>query len=173
MNSNNIFEQLDNIPNLFKDYLNNYLSRIKEDFGEDVISVILFGSVARGKWTLESDIDLLLIFSNDSTNLTKRLKKILFNFYEFNQLIDKEGNQLYGIIQEVPLLQQDLNNFRTLFYDIAIDGILIFDRNNVGLEFINRIKRRIKDKGLKRIFLGEEDFYWKRKDVKFGEIVEL
>jgi len=70
------------------------------------------------------------------------------------------------------LVLKDLHTFRTIFYDIAMDGIILFDRNQTGFQFLKKIKKRIEEKGLRRIFIKENDYYWERK-VKFGEIIEL
>lgn len=176
LDEDEIYENFDHLPFFYRDYLYNFLIKLKEIFKEDLLSVILFGSVARGKWTKESDIDVLIIFSNkisENMQLDEKLTEVILNFYDKNNLKDEQGNYLYTPIQEISLFHKDLDKFRTLFYDIAMDGLLIFDRNQIGLKFINKTKLRIKKKGLKRIFYSDEDFYWKRNDIKFGEIIEL
>ncbi|MBW2975525.1 nucleotidyltransferase domain-containing protein [Candidatus Woesearchaeota archaeon] len=53
----------------------NILNKLKNnivDFGEKVSSIILFGSIARGKETFKSDIDLLIITENK-----KEIKEII------------------------------------------------------------------------------------------------
>ena len=54
-----------------------------------------------------------------------------------------------------------------------MDGIIIYDKNKIGAKFIKKIRQRIKDKSLQRVFISDKNFYWKRKDVQFGEIIEL
>ena len=103
----------------------------------------------------------------------KLLTNITIEFYKQNELKDDKGTKIFPSIQNVALTLIELKNFRTLFYDIAVDGIIIFDREDVGLNFIKNIRNRIKEKGLKRVYLGENDFYWRRKKIKFGEIVEI
>jgi hypothetical protein len=76
-------------------------------------------------------------------------------------------------IEILTLSKNELDTFRTLFYDIALDGIIIYDTNNIGLNLLNKFRKRIEKMGLKRIYLDENDFYWKRKDIKFGEIIDL
>jgi len=167
---------LKNIPLFYQSYLFKYVSRVKENFNDELLSVILFGSLARKNWSINSDIDLLLIFSNEITNISaldKKLTDLTIEFYENNELKDEKGKKIYPPIQKVALSLMDLNKFRTLFYDIATDGIILFDKDDIGLIFIRKIKQRIKEKGLKRIYLGKNNFYWKRKKIKFGEIVEL
>ena len=148
---------------------------LKEELKEDLISLILYGSVARVTWNRESDIDILLIISNKFFKQfnEQKISEITIKFY--NKC--REGN-LYNeyknhSIQILTLSINDLEKFRTLFYDLAVDGIIIYDTNNIGLELLIRYKKRIEKTVLKRIFLDKNNFYWERKDIEFGEIIEL
>jgi len=144
---------------------------MKENYEEGLLSIILFGSVARGKWNNESDIDLFIIFTNKSI-INKRLTKIISDYERKSKLRDSKGDRLYSTIQDISLVLKDLNTFRTIFYDIAMDGIILYDINLTGFHFLKKIKNRIEEKELRRIFIKENDYYWERK-VKFGEIIEL
>ena len=136
----------------------------------------MYGSVARGKWTYESDIDLLLIFSDEITNIS-RLNKTLTSItiaFEKDILLKNGDNRVISCsLQEYPILLRELCNFRTLFYDIALDGILLLDRDNIGFKFIEENKQRMKKKQVERIFISDKKFFWKRENVKFGEMIEL
>lgn len=149
---------------------------LKQKLSDDLLSVILFGSVARGTWTDESDIDLFLIISDNfsrDTSLDRKIIDIILDYEEESDLITEMGVNLTASIQVIPLYFKELNNFRTLFYDIATDGIIITDGRQIASKFIAKIKRRIEEKGLKRVFNSRNDFYWKRPNIKFGEIIEL
>ncbi len=170
-----MIEDFDRISYIFRDYLYNFVKLMKENYKEDLLSIILFGSVARGKWNNESDIDLFIIFTNKSslrTTINNRLTKIISGYERKSKLRNSKGDRLFSTIQDISLVLKDLHIFRTVFYDIAMDGIILFDRNQTGFQFLKKIKKRIKEKGLRRIFIKENDYYWERK-VKFGEIIEL
>lgn len=170
-----MMEDFDRVSYIFRDYLYNFVRLLKEKYKEDLLSIILFGSVARGKWNNESDIDLFIIFSNKSsirTTINNRLTKIISDYERKSKLKNSKGDRLFSTIQDISLLLKDLHTFRTIFYDIAMDGIILFDRNQTGFHFLKKIKKRIEEKGLKRVFIKENDYYWER-NVKFGEIIEL
>jgi predicted nucleotidyltransferase len=171
-----IYENLEQLPIIFRNYLLSFLSVLKIKFGNSLLSIVVFGSVARGKWSNNSDIDLLLIFSEnylDKRKLNEILTDIKIKFYEKNNIKNKDGINLYIPIQEITLLYKDLNNFRTLYYDIAMDGVILFDKNDTAQKFITNIKKRIKENNVKRIYISDNNFYWKRGKIKFGEIIEL
>lgn len=48
----------------YQTLLKDFIQILKKRFKEDIISVVLFGSVARGNAKKESDIDLCLIIKN-------------------------------------------------------------------------------------------------------------
>jgi len=170
-----MIEDFDRVSYIFRDYLYNFVRLLKENYKEDLLSIILFGSVARGKWNNESDIDLFIIFSNKSsirTTINNQLTKIISDYERKSKLKNSKGDRLFSTIQDISLLLKDLHTFRTIFYDIAMDGIILFDRNHLGDQFLRKIKKRIEEKGLKRVFIKENDYYWER-NVDFGEIIEL
>lgn len=170
-----MIEDFDRVSYIFRDYLYNFVKLMEENYKEELLSIILFGSVARGKWNNASDIDLFIIFTIKSsirTAINNRLTKIISDYERKSKLRNSKGNRLFSTIQDISLTLKDLHTFRTIFYDIAMDGIILFDRNQTGFQFLKKIKKRIEEKGLRRIFIKENDYYWERK-VKFGEIIEL
>ncbi len=83
---------------------------LKQRFGDNIISIILFGSVAKGKETKESDIDLLIIskeriFKDLKEPIAKILKQdivpevINLSVSEFD-LMKQRGSPFYFTIQK-------------------------------------------------------------------------
>ncbi len=172
-----ILENFDRIPYFLRDYLFKFVETLKKKYDKNLSSVILYGSIARGSWNSNSDIDLFLLFLNktiEKEKLDKDVLNIVIEFEKNTQMINDKGTQIHIPIQVLSLKLKDLDNFRTLFYDIGMDGLIIYDRNLTGTKFLEKIRVRIKEKGLERVFVGYDDFFWKRKEkVKFGEIIEL
>ncbi len=52
--------------NLESELLNNLADRFYDGLGKTLVSVTLFGSVARGEETVDSDVDLLLVVKNEA-----------------------------------------------------------------------------------------------------------
>lgn len=50
----------------YKSLLDSFVSLMKQSMGENLISIVLYGAVARDQATLESDVDLLLILKETS-----------------------------------------------------------------------------------------------------------
>ena len=56
--------------------LDEFLQKCKQKFGDNLISIILFGSYARGTATEYSDVDLLIIAKNLPKRRIERYKII-------------------------------------------------------------------------------------------------
>jgi len=57
----------------FRTALNTFLARVAHLWGDRIEEVILFGSTARGEATVASDIDLLVITSEEDYHLRRNL----------------------------------------------------------------------------------------------------
>jgi predicted nucleotidyltransferase len=68
---------------VYENYLQSFCNRLKASFGnEGILSVALFGSVARGQARLDSDIDLLVVHKEVDFNPVHRSVDIAFALKE-------------------------------------------------------------------------------------------
>ncbi|EHP88516.1 nucleotidyltransferase domain-containing protein [Methanotorris formicicus] len=119
--------------------LNEFLEKCKEKFGDDLISIILFGSYARGSATKYSDVDLLVIANNLPKRRIDRYK-VLRN--EILHFIFKYGVNISPILIEPrDLSPKDIN---PLIYGILTGYKIIYDKNNFWRNYIEKIKPIIK-----------------------------
>lgn len=125
----------------FKDYL-----------GDNLVSILLFGSHARGDARKTSDYDLFIVANELPESPLKRTmfirRPIAGRFKEKLAIIAKSKRE----VQE---------NFPSLFLDLGLDGIILYDDNFFD-ERIKRIPQIIKEAGLKRK-RGRRGFYWEWK----------
>ena len=62
-----------------EDVVDYFVSELRNYFGEKILGVYLFGSTAKGLGTLESDIDILVVYSNmNEHNLLEVASEISF-----------------------------------------------------------------------------------------------
>jgi predicted nucleotidyltransferase len=61
----------------YKKVLQKFLGLLKEEFHENLVSLVLYGSIAREKGDTLSDIDLLLILEDPHPNYHRRLDQVL------------------------------------------------------------------------------------------------
>jgi len=94
---------------------------IKTTVKQDIVSIILFGSAAKGHLKKEIDIDLLIIVKEYSEPVCK----------EYWKQIKKEGYQMFGIpIDPIFAEENVFTDFTSPFYlDVIADGKAIYGKD--------------------------------------------
>ena len=133
-----------------KKYFKNFISSLKRRLGENLISVVLFGSRARGDQKPESDWDLLII----AKNLPERFMQ---RYWFIKESLPTEWRGIVSIIAKTP--QEFEANLASLYLDIALDGKVIYDKNNYAQNRLSDLKKLINKKGLRRE-KQDGDFVW-------------
>lgn len=111
---------------------------------EQVKAIILFGSVARGEATAESDVDIFV--DTGDKNIEKKIKKIVDEFYQSRKFTDYW--KLLGIRQEIKCVVGKLSEWKSLERSIISGGITLYDRYKGKYEtapytlFIISVKRK-------------------------------
>ena len=68
-----------NIPADEKQIIYKFRNQLKNALGQNLISVQLFGSKARGDWQKKSDIDILVLVKEKKPQLKNKIYEIAFN----------------------------------------------------------------------------------------------
>lgn len=112
----------------------------------EIISSAIYGSWAKGLQTKDSDLDILIIANNINPKRHRRGKEIA----QIKQYLS------INIPMDILLLtpQECISNFKNhnpLFLDIAVEGIILIDRDNFLSGLINETKDYILMKGLEKL----------------------
>jgi len=150
---------------------------LHQEFGEDLVSIVLFGSVARGEETDESDADLLIVsrsFPESLTDRMDRLTKILIELEKTQQHKKMREKGINTWIQFHPLRTEEAKLHRPIYLDMVEDGIIIYDKEGFIKKILSSLKRNLEKMGARRIFLKDGSWYWDLKpDIRKGEIIEV
>ena len=165
---------MESLNRTLRDLAEAYAQGLRVDLGDDVISVVLFGSVARGEATPYSDIDLFVVASNLPRGRRARLERIR----AADQRIEKRLQDLWsrGIYSDVcPILQtpEEAARVRPLYLDLVEDAVLLFDADGFFASVLDRLKRRLKELGSVRRRMGKVGYWELKPDLRPGEIFEL
>jgi uncharacterized protein len=68
-----------NIPSPFKDALEKFVSEAVQTYPNELVRIILFGSLARGEEREDSDMDIMVIVNEESIELRRNLIGIGFD----------------------------------------------------------------------------------------------
>jgi len=154
-----------------------YARLLLKHFGDRLVSVVLFGSVARGDWRRDSDIDLLVVVDGwDGVPVWERLREL----YEVRE--ELRGTDEYRraveagyvpVVQHYPLGRGEAARFHRVYLDIVLDGIVVYDREGFISGVLGDLRRRLEEWGARRVCRPDGRCYWVIKEVAAGEVYSL
>jgi predicted nucleotidyltransferase len=162
--------------NEYRNYIDILVGSLKKYLKESLFSVVLFGSVARGEAGEGSDIDLLVVAKNFGTygsrfEVFNKIEGELRKNKEYHELKEKK---LGTLVSPVPLTPDEIKKNPPILLDLVTDGIILYDKDNFMRDWITNLKKRLEEKGARKIFLSSGKWYWDLKpDYKPGEVVEI
>lgn len=154
----------------YKQILNKFTQKLFARFKDDLISLVLFGSVTRGTARKESDIDILIILNDAPDSYYDRLKPVIDIELELRN--DIEG--MPPVFSSIILSMDEAKENRNIFLDMIDDSIILYDKNSFFKNRLSELKNRLVQLGSKKVILDDDTWYWNLKpDIEAGEIIEL
>ena len=155
--------------------LHKLVEALKERFGEELVSVVLFGSFARGDFHERSDIDLLIV-----------IEKLPQSQFKRSRLFDEAAEKLmdgFKLLREMGYLCQFMPIMKSreeaayhspIYLDMVEEGMILYDKGGFFKSVLEEIRQRLKELGAKRRFLKGGGWYWDLKpDYRPGEVIEI
>lgn len=157
------------LPERVRPIVRSYLRGIFERYGDRLISVVLYGSYARGDARSDSDIDLLLIIDG-----YERFEEVgVDEADELTYRIWKLGKGYHKVLP-YPLNREQASYHRPIYLDMITDGVILYDRGCFIEQVFNGIRGRLAQLGARRYELPDGSWYWVLKpEVKEGEVIEI
>ncbi len=128
-------------PECETDLPNGIVSNLREELGDDLVAVVLFGSRARGEAHEGSDWDVLVV--------ARRLPgRTLERAIRLKQMLPPEYRGEVSLLAKTP--EEFMSNLPDLYLDIALDGIVLYDTGEYMAKRLRFLKALIQRKGLQR-----------------------
>ncbi|MBF0106290.1 MAG: nucleotidyltransferase domain-containing protein [Deltaproteobacteria bacterium] len=127
------------------------LKKLKDKFKDDLIGVVLFGSQATGEATAGSDTDLLIILDK-----AVAINRSLYSFWD-HKIIWRDGELNPHFVS----YQHDISEVSGLWFEIALTGKVIYQKNLLVEQLLLKIKNYIADGHVKR-HISNGHPYWVR-----------
>jgi len=127
---------------------------LKDGLGEDLVSVVLFGSQARSEEDPESDWDLLVL----ARNLPE---KSLSRHFRLKSLLPVPWRSRIAVLAKTPAEFE--TRLPALYLDIALDGLVLYDTDDYITQRMARLKESLGRLGLQRKRAGRDlTWSWQR-----------
>jgi predicted nucleotidyltransferase len=155
------------LPPAIAQDLQCFLRVLHSRYAEALVSVVLFGSWARGEERAESDIDLLVISKHFPGSRLDRHR----DMFEAVKAVTKDFALRASII---PLTPEEASTTKPFYLGILTAHALLYDRDGFFATILQRLEQRLAELGSERRVDKDGYEYWVLKpDFKPGEVVEL
>lgn len=165
---------LEHIAEPYKNIICKLLDELLFALGDNLVSLIVYGSVARGQMRKDSDMDLLVISKGLPTSRFERIR--VFDMVEdtLTEDLEKLYKNGYAItLSPVIKTPEEAQKISALYLDIVEDGVIIYDKENFFEKILERLSRNLEKLGAERVWIGRK-WYWRlKKDYKFGEVIVI
>jgi len=151
-----------------------YKEELAGMLGPRLVSVVLFGSAARGEFSPGSDIDLLVVAEGLPASRRDRHRLLL----EVEERLEPMVVDLSrgGQVVEFSVLLRSTEEAvkpNPLYLDMVEDSVLIFDRDGFFGKVLQRLKQRLDFYGAQRVRLGKVRYWRLKPDYKWGEVLSF
>ncbi len=142
-------------------------------FGENLVSIVLFGSYARGDFEGDSDVDVFVVVGEigDRFELHKKIDLVEDILKPFFECLKRYG--LNPVLSPIVLDKVMASKTRPLYLDMVFDARMLYDREDFMKNVLDRVKKKLEEYGAERIRIGRKWVIVIKKEYRFGEVIEI
>ena len=161
-------------PQPYREILELLLDSLKQRFGNDLVSVVVYGSVARGEARADSDVDLLIVAKNLPRSRLKRQSL----FMEVEKSVEPLVEELWekGVYVDFsPILKtpEEASRLSPLYLDMVDDAVILYDKDGFFSKVLSRLRKCLRQLGARRVRAGKL-WYWVLKEpYSIGESIVI
>ena len=151
-----------------------YAQAGKDVLGDRLVSVVLFGSVARGQCSPTSDIDLIVVLREAPMSARARravLDPVRDRLQPALDELWQEGN--FTDFTEIVLTTGEAEKTHALFLEVIEDGAILYDADDFFAGVLRRLKEALRRLGAERKMIGHLRYWDLKPDFRPGDVVEL
>jgi uncharacterized protein len=142
------------------DLAERYSASALEALGARLVSIALYGSIARKEAAPGSDIDLFIVLEEAPSGMLSRRRLLDPVRESLTPELEKLWKQsIYADFVEVIRTRSEAQKFHPLYLDMSQEAILLFDRDKFLESLLSRVKEQLKKGGAERKVMGRFR-YW-------------
>lgn len=133
-------------PEEYSQHLNNLLKEfiniLKEQWGSNLVSVVLYGVSKKGISHLQSDVDLLIICKTLPQSKWERYDLIMKTLSILEPKVEELYNQIgiHAYISPILKTQKESEQINKAYFDLVRDGKILLDYNNFFKKIMTTIE---------------------------------
>lgn len=135
-----------------------------KEYGENLVSAVIFGSVARNTFTEESDIDLLILCKKVPKSRMERLKKFEKVESRIEKLAEKLGIENLEINPIITTLKKIEGN--PILLDLMRSSKILYDKDARFSKYLSLLRKKVEDK-----IMFREGYWMVKGKASFDELL--
>lgn len=162
----------------YRQIAEDFARLLERELGEQLVSVVLYGSVARRDARVGSDIDMLVVVDAPSREERKAVRERVVDLvmeFENTGLMEELFQQGCLVDLEYRLYTKEEAQRTHIFYlDLTQDAIFLVDHDGFFAAKLEQVRQRMGELGTRRVYFEDGCWYWELKPgMQPGEVVEL
>lgn len=158
----------------YRRLLEKLIETLRGRFGDDLISVVVYGSVARGEAKRDSDVDLLIVARNLPRSRFARQDLFIEVEEKLEEILKRLEEEGYRVdFSPILLTPEEAARIRPLYLDMVEDAVVLYDKGGFFASVLAKLKARLEELGAQRVRLGKRWYWVLKKDYRWGEVIEL
>ncbi|MDP2871694.1 MAG: nucleotidyltransferase domain-containing protein [Bacillota bacterium] len=156
------------------DLARRYAQSAEAVLGDQLVSVVLFGSVARQQCTPTSDIDLIVVLREAPRAAGPRRAILEPVRASLQPLLDdfwREG--VFTDFTELIFAVGEARKTHRLFLEVIEDGVILYDSGGFFAGVLERLGAALRQMGAQRKTVGNLRYWDLKPDFKPGDVVEI
>ncbi len=164
----------DNLSAHLRQLAEKYAQVLREALAQNLVAVVLFGSVARGEAGPASDIDLFVVLEDAPRGMTQR--RALLQAAREALLPDLEAlwqQGVYADFVEIIRSREEAERFHPVYLDMTEDAVILYDKDGFFQGVLERLRRRLQALGARKERVGRVWYWLLKPDLQPGEVFEV
>jgi len=165
---------LEHIPEPYREVVRVLLDRLLQVMGCRLVSLAVYGSVARGTPRRDSDLDLLVVAKDLPKSISQRIR--IFEQAEdmIQDVLDRLLDQGYYIaLSPIMLTPEEVRRIPPILLDMTEDAVIVYDKDDFLKKVLNYLREKLRELGAHRVWIGKRWYWILKKDYKFGEVIKI
>lgn len=165
---------LQKIEEPYQSLVNKLLGALVRAYGGRLVSLVVFGSVARGEARKDSDIDLLLLIGSLPKSRLERQQEFIGVEKALDDYLDELSGQGYMIsLSPILLTPAEASKVSPLYLDMVEDAVIVYDKDGFFGKVLEKVRERLRELGSRRIRMGKKWYWVLKPDYHFGDVIRI
>ncbi|HBW46890.1 TPA: hypothetical protein DEF17_03015 [bacterium] len=163
------------MKHLVETMLKELSQKIQLSYGDRLITLAIFGSIASETSTTESDIDILIIAEPLPSGRIPRVDEFVHLVEKpMKEKLEEMSRQGWAVyLSPIFKTRREVEFGSPLFFDMTDRAAILFDRDNFFQKYLKKLQDRMKEMGAKRIYRCGGYFWVLKDNYVFGDRIEL